>query len=332
MSAVVTGASGLIGQSLLRCLAAEGRPVRAVDCDLVGLDGLDVEPVCADVRDLAALVRAFDGAETVYHLAARISIRRQDAALTHAVNVEGTRNVVVACERCGVRRLVHFSSIHALSAFPLAEPIDETRPLAAGRGSLAYDRSKAEADTVVLAAAARGLDAVIVTPTAAIGPHDLRPSHMGAAILQMARGTLPALVRGGFDWVDARDVARGALAAEARGRSGERYILSGRWCSLRDLAALVEGACGTPAPRLHLPPWLARLAQPLLAAWCGLRGRPAPYTREAVTIIQRHRYVRHDKAADELGYQPRPLEATVQDTVAWLRAHHGGAPPAAVEA
>jgi len=191
MSVVVTGASGLIGQNVLRCLAAEGRPVRAVDCDLVGLDGLDVEPVCADVRDLAALVRAFDGAETVYHLAARISIRRRDAALTHAVNVEGTRNVVVACERCGVRRLVHFSSIHALSASPLAEPIDETRALAAGRGSLAYDRSKAKADTVVLAAAARGLDAVIVTPTAAIGPHDLRPSHMGAAILQMARGTLP---------------------------------------------------------------------------------------------------------------------------------------------
>ena len=319
MTTVVTGASGLLGHNLVRLLLDEGRTVRALDREFIAFDGLDAETVTADIRHPDALRPAFEGADVVYHLAALISLSRDDAHPVHETNVVGTRNVARACLAAGVRRMVHISSIHALSALPLDEPIDETRPLTTDDDCLPYDRSKAAGEQEVRAAVADGLDAVIVNPTSFIGPHDYRPSHMGGALLKLARGKLPMLFDGGFDWVDVRDVAQGALAAEKRGRTGESYLLSGRWCSLRDLGRMVAEAAGVPAPRLHLPLWLARLALPFFAIGARLTRRPSLYTRDTLDILQRHRLVCHDKATRELGYEPRPLEATIRDTVAWLR-------------
>lgn len=316
---VVTGASGHIGGSLVRALVAAGRPVRAlVHRDARALEGLAVERIDGDVRDPGSLERALSGAEVVYHLAARITIGGDPPEDVRAVNVGGTRNVVEACLRSRARRLVHFASIHALSDAPAGEVVDESRS-PPGLDAPLYDRTKAEGTRVVLEGVARGLDAVVLMPTAVIGPPDFRPSRMGQVLLDIYHGQFPALVEGGFDWVDVRDVVAGALAAERVGGKGECYLLSGRWESLKDLAALVERVDGARPPRLVCPMWLARAAAPFALGWSRLAGSRPLFTPAALHALRHHRRVSCRKAARDLSHSPRPLAQTVADTFEWFR-------------
>jgi len=317
---VVTGAAGHVGGTLVRALLAQGRSVRAlVHRDQRALEGLDVERVQGDIRDPSALEHAFDGAEVVYHAAAYISLLRSEWARLEAVNVFGTRNVVEACLRCGVRRLVHFSSIHALEQRPFHVPLDETRPLVDSRGHAPYDRSKAAGEREVQKGLARGLDAVILNPTAIVGPYDFRPSHLGQMLLALGRGKLPALVAGGFDWVDVRDVVEGALCAEERASAGSRYLLSGHWASVRDLARTAEEITGVRAPRFVCPLGLARIGAPFSTAWSHLRGERPLYTSFSLQVLRNsNRRISHTQATRDLGYRPRPLRDTLADTCAWF--------------
>lgn len=319
MTTVVTGASGHLGANLVRALLARGRAVRAlVHRDRRALAGLRVETAEGDVRDANSLRRAFEGAEIVYHAAARISLLTTDRALVEAVNVTGTRNVVEACLHCGVRRLIHFSSIHALENEPLDVPINESRPLTKSRCAPPYDQSKAAGEREVRHGIKRGLDGVILYPTAIIGPYDFRPSYFGRALLRMVTGRLPALVPGGFDWVDVRDVVAGALRAEHRAPAGASYILSGHWVSVRDLAGLVEAMTGVPAPRLVCPMWLARIGAPFMAALARLDGNTPLYTSVSLRALGSNRSVSRARATRELDYHPRPFRETLVDTLRWF--------------
>jgi dihydroflavonol-4-reductase len=322
MTAVVTGASGHVGANLTRALLDQGSRVRAlVRADTRALEGLDVELVEGDVLDRGSLERVFESAELVFHLAAKISVGHEPFEDLRRLNVDGVQNVVEACLTTGVRRLVHFSSIHAFSPFPAHEEIDETRALTdPGDGAMpAYDRTKSAGQQVVLAAADRGLDAVIVNPTAVIGPNDFKLSALGSGIVAMMKRTLPALVAGGFDWVDARDVAAGAIAAAERGRTGEAYLLSGRWRPVVELARLVGEASGSRPPRIVCPMWLARVGAPFVNLWGRLSGAPPVYTRESLWALSHHRYITNGKAERSLGYRSRPLRETVADACAWYR-------------
>ncbi len=318
---VVTGASGHLGANLVRQLLAAGRRVRVLKYNGTrSLEGLDLERVDGDVLDERSLALAFRGAEVVYHLAGFISIVRSQRGRLEAVNVGGTRNVVRACLAQGVRRLVHFSSIHAFSQFPRDVPLDESRGPADAARAPAYDQSKARGEREVLAGVERGLDAVILNPTAVLGPYDFEPSRMGRVLRDLQRGTLPALVSGGFDWVDARDVCAAALVAESRGRRGERYLLSGAYASVADLAALVAEVSGTRAPRVVLPQWLVRPLAPLSELWSEVTGAVPRFTRDSMVALRTgNPAVRHDKASAELGHAPRPLRTTVEDTLRWFR-------------
>ena len=317
---VVTGAAGHVGGNLVRALLEQGRQVRAVvRNDRRAIEGLDVEVVQADVLDLDSLVQAFRGADTVFHLAAQISIVGDMGGKVTRVNTVGPRNVVEACQRCGVRRLVHFSSIHAYVQEPTDKVLDETRALS-GPKAPAYDRSKASGQQIVLQAAReKRLDAVVVNPTAVIGPHDYKPSRMGAVILSLARRRFPALVAGGFDWVDVRDVVAGAIAAEQKGRSGENYLLSGHYRTVADLGSLVEKVTGMPAPRVVVPLWLAGFGALFALAFSRITGGVPLFTPEAIRALNGARFVSHEKASQELGYSPRPLDVTVSDTVQWFK-------------
>ncbi len=319
----VTGGSGLVGANLVRELVQTGSQVRAiVHSDSRALEGLPVERVQCDIRDARAASEAVAGAEFVYHLAGSISVGQLPAQHVRAVNVDGTENVVRACRRGGVERMIHCSSIHALDHRPDDLPVDEERPLWADpRRCSVYDWSKASAERAVLEAVRQGLDAVIVNPTAIIGPYDFRPSWMGQLIARMAHGRQPVLLSGGFDWVDARDVAAGAAAAARRGRTGERYLLSGHWCSLPEMAAIVAEASGRAPRYLTIPlGWAQALAYPYSHA-VGLLGRVTPFTPEALEAVRHCRLVSNAKANRELGYAPRALRETLEDTVAWLDEH-----------
>ena len=317
---VVTGASGHIGANMVRALIERGRSCRAmVRQDQRALESLDVERVHADVLDGHSLTRAFRGADVVYHLAARISIVGDEGGRVYQTNVVGTRNVVSACLQSGVKRLVHFSSIHAFSQNPTDAPLDESRPKVDGPKALAYDRSKALGEAEVRAGVEKGLDAVIVNPTAVLGPYDFKPSLMGQVLIDIYRRRLSALVEGGFDWVDVRDVAQGAMAAEAKGRTGENYLLSGQWLSIRELAQVVQDVTGAK-PRLWVcPMWLARFAAPFAETQAHVLGRRALFTRDSLASLRGNRNISKKKAQEDLGHSARPIAETIRDTFDWLK-------------
>lgn len=330
MVTVVTGASGHLGGNLVRALVERGRRVRVVVHRASrALDGLDLELARGDVCDAASLERAFAGAEVVYHLAAMISIAGGRGGRVAQVNVEGARNAAEAAHRCGVRRLIHCSSIHAYRMAGVRGVVDETGAAVTPGRAFAYDASKAAGEREVRAVIARGLDAVIVNPTGVIGPYDFGPSRIGQVLIDLHRRRLPALVTGGFDWVDVRDVVAAMIAAETAGRTGEGYILSGHWHSIPELARMAAAVTGVRPPRLTVPAWLALVGVPFAALHGRLTRREPRYTRESLAALGHACRVGGDKAARELGHAPRPIAETLRDTYAWFdRAGMLGAPHA----
>ena len=259
MRVLVTGANGHIGANLVRALLSRGDKVRAlIHRGAAAVDGLEIEMVRGDVRDPGSIAAAMDGVDSVFHLAAFISIDGPHNGLVHQINVDGSRNVAEAALAAGVRRLVHFSSIHAFKQTPGDQPLDEERAKVSGRGHPAYDLSKAAGEAEVRTVIAKGLDAVIVNLSGVIGPFDFGPSRMGRVFLQLYERRIAGLVSDGFNWVDVRDVVAGALAAAERGRTGENYLLSGRWLTIRELASIAAEITGIAPPSLSSPMWLAR--------------------------------------------------------------------------
>jgi dihydroflavonol-4-reductase len=315
----VTGAAGHVGANLVRALLARGHQVRAlVHHDQRALEGLDINIVRGDVCNLGSLLPAFVGVEVVYHAAGHISISRDEWPRLEAVNNLGTRNVVDACLQCGVRRLVHFNSIETLLGDPSVGRVDETCTVAGSRHLTPYARSKAAGEEAVRHGLTRGLDAVILYPSAIIGPYDYRLGFPNVGLLAIFKGDLWALVEGGFDWVDVRDVVDGSLQAAERAPSGARYILSGHWASLPDLAALAEEMGGARAPRLVFPMWLARVGAPFAVALARLNGARPLYTPAALKPLGGNHRISHECATRDLGYRPRPLRETLADTWTWF--------------
>jgi dihydroflavonol-4-reductase len=320
MVTAVTGASGHLGGNLVRALLAVGRPVRVLArADRRAFEGLGVQVVEGDLSDASALSALADGVDTVFHLAGRISIVGAEGGLVEKTNVDGVRGIIRACTRAGVRRLVHCSSIHAFDTHPNDRVIDETRALALGSGHAPYDRSKAEGQAAVLQAVREGLDAVIINPGAIVGPFDFKPSRMGSVFLDIFHGRLPMLIDGGYNWVDARDVAAGAIAAAEKGRRGDCYLLTGHWVHIADVARIIGAVTGRNTARAAAPIWLAAAASWFSLGWGRVTGTTPKFTPAAITAIQSHRTISHEKAAQELGYAPRPFEETVRDTMEWFR-------------
>jgi len=316
---VVTGASGLVGGNLVRALLAQGQPVRAlVYRDHRAIDGLDVETMSADLTDPSSLQRAFRGADIVYHLASSISISTENWDELERVNVSGTRNVIEACLQNNVRRLLYFGSIHAYDHAPLDQSMYEDRPLLTGDHIHPYERSKALAEMETRRSLDRGLDSVILIPTAIAGPFDFRPSYFGQAIQLLAHGHIPALVYGGYDWVDVRDVVDGAIKAAQLAPRGGRYILSGHWHSLKEVAQFTSRITDKPEPRFTVPIWLAQLAQPIMAKLAQVNGKQPIYTRPMLNAMKSNHNISHARATRDMGYSPRPFQQTIADTLNWF--------------
>ena len=319
MLIAVTGASGHIGNNICRLLLQVGHKVRAlVHIHSNSLERLDVEKVRGDILDPASLKRFCAGADIVIHAAGKISISGDPDGSVYNINVNGTKNIVEACLAAGTERLIYISSIHALQQFPEAE-LDETRPLVGEEGFL-HDFSKSEAEKEIAKGLAQGLGTIIINPTAIIGPHDFQPSLMGKGLIALYNRKVPAIVAGGFDFVDVRDVAKTVITAIEKGRSGDRYLLSGMWKTVKELAQLVQDITGKTAPKFTSPNWLARMGVPLAKAYSFFTNTPMLYTKETLDVLLRcNRNISCSKAKRELYFYPRPLVETLKDTFDWYK-------------
>jgi dihydroflavonol-4-reductase len=318
---LVTGATGHIGNVLVRLLLERGNKVRAMLIpgeDPSPLQGLDVEIVEADVLDYPSLLKAFNHIDVVYHLAGIISILPGKQPMVQAVNVLGTRNAVQAAQSSGVSRMVYTSSIHALMRVPHGVLIDETVPYDPAHAISSYDASKASASLEVLDACQHGLNAVIVCPTGVIGPFDFRRSEMGQLILDCVEQKPMLYVDGAYDFVDVRDVAEGLILAGERGRCGESYILSGERIEVPDIIKIVQEIMGKRLFSLKIPLQLANLTANIAPFYYRLTHNRPRFTSYSLATIASNSVISHAKARIELGYLPRPLRESLQDTVKWF--------------
>lgn len=322
MHVAVTGAGGHLGRNVLAALQAAGHTTRAIvraGSTRAGRPPQADEILAADLRDPASLAGALAGIDAVIHLAAVVSVESGGYDDLVAINTAGTARVIAACRAQAVRRLVHFSSIEAFDPHPRHAPLDESRPLADWPLNRPYARSKAEAERLVREAATLGdPEIVILNPTSCLGPHDHGPSHGGQALLMMAAGRMPALLRAGFDWVDTRDVASGAVAA-LTAPAGNRYLLGGRWADLRELATHVAELRGGGRVPPVLPLWTAWLGLPFAQAFSAMTGRRPVFTPVSLKVVAESPLdVRSDAARHDLGHNPRPLRQTIADSLAWF--------------
>lgn len=318
----LTGATGHLGQTLLRQICSRGDAVTVTtraESDRSLLEGFCNRIENAPLSDISALTHAFTGAETVIHTAALIDIRRGNMKAMNEVNVVGTSNVIQACKNAGVKRLVYISSIEAFDLHAKRRPIREDFGYARGNAIIEYGNSKADASRLVTAAGLSGsLETVLICPTGIIGPWDFRGGLFTKMIKRFLDGRIPAVIPGGFDFVDVRDVAGAALAAVDRGRSGEAYLASGNYLSVGELLALIEKISGTYHRRMSLPIWLARAAGEATELWGRTTHSDVMFTKGSIDILQVDARIDSAKAAEDLGYKSRPIEETLRDTIKWL--------------
>lgn len=316
---LVTGATGHVGNVLVRKLLERGEAVRALI--LPGesrepISGLRVEAVEGDVLNVDALFKSMQGVRGVFHLAGVISIMPGPNPIVRKVNVDGTKNVLRAAAEHGIK-MIYTSSIHAIQRVEDGI-IDENIPYDMHNPYGAYDRSKAEATLEVLNAAHAGLEAVVICPTGVIGPYDFRGSLMGAVIHDAAVAKPALYVDGAYDFVDVRDVADGLIAAAENGKRGESYILSGQKISVRYLLETVREITGRHFFQMKIPFDLAKFAAmftPLYYRFAHATPRFTPYSLE---VLQSNSNISHAKAARELRYSPRSLHESIRDTVTWF--------------
>jgi dihydroflavonol-4-reductase len=319
---LVTGATGFVGANVVRCLLAHGDEVRALvrpSSDRRSLAGLPLELAEGDLRDAGAVRRAVRGCARVYHVAADYRLWARDPRELYASNVAGTTNVLEACLAEGVERVVHTSTVGTIGLAALPRPCDEATPLAPGQLGSHYKRSKLEAERAALSYVARGLDVVVVNPTAPIGPWDAKPTPTGRILVDFARGRLPAFVDTGLNVVHVADVAEGHWLAAARGRTGERYILGHENLTLQAILVALARLLGRPTPRLRLPypvAWLAGAVSTAVAD--AVTHRPPAVALEAVRMARRRMFVDPAKAVRELGLPQTPVHHAFQDALRWF--------------
>ena len=324
----ITGIAGFLGNNL-------AKEIQAADpaADIVGfvqtgdpciyLDKERIRLIEGDLFDLESIERFLstpvkDGKRHLIHVAGRISVYRNNDPLTTKVNVKGTENVLAAALSHHIDRFVYVSSVDALSKVEMGKKILEQETYDPDVLEGVYSKSKAIASNLVLKARQCGMETLVVLPSAILGPNDPGRSPINDAIARFLKGKLPAVVEGAYDLVDVRDVAKGIVLVLAQGQSGESYLLTGNHCEVIDLIGLAAEASGKKPVKLKVPTFLVKMASPFIEIDARKRCKTPLFTSFAIDCLRQNSDYSHDKASS-LGYQPRPLKKTVEDTVAWMK-------------
>ncbi len=346
MKAFVTGATGFLGSHVARVLAEQGAELWLLvrpTSDLRNLDGLNADRVVGDLRDPASIEKALSGIDVVFHVAAdyRLWVRGRDSDEMYRSNVEGTRAVLEAARKQGVRRVVYTSSVATMGfisndaaaelrsawtgegARPYTSTVaDEESPVGLADMIGHYKRSKFMAEQVAFEAARSGVDVVIVNPTTPIGERDIKPTPTGRIVLDFLKRKFPAYVETGLNLVDATECARGHIQALEKGRSGDRYILGGENLTLKQILDRLAAITNLPSPTVKLPYIFALAAGVVDEMVTGrVLGREPRATIDTVRMGRKMMFVSSAKAERELGWRTVPVDGALRRSVEWFRAN-----------
>ena len=305
MRILVTGGSGRLGNALVRKLISLDHDVHVLvepgDTSPESLKGLDVQLHAGSVLDKPSLSSAMRGASIVYHLAAKVQLEPDKDGSMWATNVTGTRYVADLCLDNGVDRLIHCSVPYALERTPMDQVMDETRPLALNEKT-DYFRSKAHAEKYIFEHINLGLDAVIVSPGSLIGPFDFGPSILGRFLIEIYNGRMNTVIEGKGSFVDVRDVVEGLVAAADKGKSGERYFLTGHMLDTNALEVLYTEFTKRKAPKRTLSSGTMSPLLPIIKLSKKMRGMELSFNKDTVRATQAPFAISNQKAVSELDF------------------------------
>ena len=319
---IITGAGGHLGSFLVNELIDRKCHVRALYLPGEEKDApAEIEKVVGNVLDLKSLGSLFDtqGYDKVslIHCAGIVSIASKENPLLYDVNVNGTRNIMELALRHNIDRVIYVSTVHAIKEEEYPELIKETKDFNSDYVVGAYAKSKAEASEIVLEYADKGLNVSIVHPSGIIGPGDTKGNNHSVSTLKaMYKGTIPCSIKGGYDFVDVRDVVNGILLCEEKGRKGECYILSGHYLTVKEMLEEVNKIRNRKTPDLEIPASVIKLIAPLLEKISILSGNNKPLlTPYSFYTLQSNGHFSNEKARNELGYTVRDISETIKDTI-----------------
>ena len=330
MLAFVTGATGFLGSHVARVLAEQGADLRLLvraSSDLRNIEGLNADRVIGDLRDGPSISKALSGCDVVFHVAADYRLWVRDPEQMHWSNVEGTRYLLWAAQKQGVRRVVYTSSVATMGFASgvdskSGQVADEYSPVGLGDMIGHYKRSKFMAEEIAIEAARSGGDVVIVNPTTPIGERDIKPTPTGRIVVDFLKKKFPAYVETGLNLVDATECARGHIQALEKGRSGARYILGGENLTLKQILDRLAAITGLKSPTVKLPYAFALATAVVDEMVTGrLLGREPRATIDAVRMGRKMMFVTSSKAERELGWRTVPVDAALRRSVEWFRAN-----------
>lgn len=323
MKIAITGISGHVGNNVGRALLQNGYSINALvqNPQASSIQDLESNYIVGDLFSREALDKLCKDADVFIHIAGKVSIYPSERDLIYKTNIEGVKEVINACKRNGIKKIIHFSSIHAHISHGISIPINESTEYVQSE-EVAYDYSKSKGEQLMLKAREDGLDVSIVNPTAIIGPRDYQPSLSGQMIMDIYNGSLPSLVKGGFDWVDVRDIAVAVVSIIEKNVSNQKFILSGHYAELKQIANVICNEKGEKYKGLVSPISLAKFGLPFISVFAKLTGKKALYTKESLkTIKEASFYNEHNSASKLLDYSPRPINKTIHDTAEWFKAN-----------
>jgi len=331
MKVLVTGGTGFVGSHLVRHLLAHGEEVVCLvrlRSRLDNLQGLSVHFAGGDLCHFDTVQSAIQGCRIVYHCAADYRLWCKDPEQMHAVNVEGTKNVLRASFEAGVDRVVYTSTVGCLGLNSDGTPANEDTPVCLDDLTGAYKRSKFLAEREAESWAQRGLPVVIVNPSTPVGDLDIKPTPTGKMIVDFLRRKMFAYVETGMNLVDVRDVAAGHRLAAQKGRSGEKYILGHANLTLKQIFDLLSQLTGVPSPTHRVPHWVAEVYAWLENVWADkVLCREPTVPLEGVKLSRHRMWFDPSKAVRELGLPQTPVEDALRRAAEWFRTHgYAGSP------
>src|ERR1700691_1366065 len=323
MLALLTGATGFLGSHVARALAEQGADLRLLvrpTSNLKNLEGLNAETTTGDLRNPASLEKAIAGCEVVFHVAADYRLWVRDPAEMYRSNVEGTRAVLEAAQKNGVRCVVYTSSVATMGFTGNGHPADEDFRVTLADMIGHYNRWRFMAEQVAMQAGRGMMRVVTVNPTTPVGEQDVKPTPTGRIVVDFLKRKFPAYVETGLNMVDVRECALGHVGALEKGKSAERYILGGENLTLKQILDKLAEISGLPSPTVKLPYFVAYAAGAVDQTFSGrLLGREPRATVETVRMGKKKMWASSAKAERELGWRTVPADDALRRAVEWFR-------------